>query len=328
MRIIMITTLVSISIYTRISLGAEWKENHLFNINWGTGDMELMISPPLIEDKGTPNDSTDDNVIPGSGPTNAIVDKNGNLIFASYDFKQLKGFDNKGNLIFDYSYGEAQYKPEMYTGNILDIAVDSLSYIYLTSFPGMDHVPVLNYSGEIVDSLYPFKSDSLLDLSAIYINPNGEMVILDMDLGFISYKNGTFQSGGSGGMIATNGSYYSVTVLDSITLRFNKYEDPDSSGRASTRQYSIINSPGSNLKSAYIIRGGNGDSLYVDVRMRDYITYELWKFDLFYNLIDRLQLAPINNRYQRRIPPFVANEGTIYEFRCLDDGLHVIKWTK
>jgi len=309
-------------------MSTEWIDEQLFTIPWGPDSAQLKISPPLIDDQDTPADTTDDIIWPGGGPEVALVAENEDFIFASYDKCQLKGFDRSGSLIFNYSYGEGQYVPEMYSGTVQDVVVDSLNLIYISSFPPITYVPVLNFSGEIVDSLYPFNNDSSRQVDAIYLDPNGEFIFLNMTSGFMTFKHGNFEAGGSGGLIASNGSYYSATVLDSVTLRFNRYEDPNPSGSGQTRQYTILNFPSAGFETAYIIRGGNGDTLYVDVRKNDYISYEVWIFDLSYNLLDKLQLAPIDNQYDWRVPPFVARDGSIYEFRVMDDGLHVIKWTK
>jgi hypothetical protein len=57
-------------------------------------------------------------------------------------------------------------------------------------------------------------------------------------------------------------------------------------------------------------------------------SYEVWEFNLGYNLKSKVVFPLAENIYKWFIKPFVSHDGTIYEFRCLDDGLHVVKWTK
>jgi len=80
--------------------------------------------------------------------------------------------------------------------------------------------------------------------------------------------------------------------------------------------------------------------LYMQREMRRYIietcikriysqyNEEVWVYDLEYNLLDIASFPQYESRYDCRLDPFVACDNSIYEFRCLDDGLHVIKWTK
>lgn len=48
------------------------------------------------------------------------------------------------------------------------------------------------------------------------------------------------------------------------------------------------------------------------------------KYEKVYEIIP----PEYTNMYDWRMGYFVRPDGIVYEFRCLDDGLHVIKWSK
>jgi hypothetical protein len=146
----------------------------------------------------------------------------------------------------------------------------------------------------------------------------------------ITYADGQFFNGGSTGFLASNGSYYSVRALYPSTLVFNKYENPDTAGVAATRQFTEVEFPDDSISASEILNGGGGNNLYVYIRklVVDYFTFEVWEFDLEYNLLAKAIFPPAENKYDWFITPFVSRDGSIYEFRCLDDGVHVVKWTK
>jgi hypothetical protein len=54
----------------------------------------------------------------------------------------------------------------------------------------------------------------------------------------------------------------------------------------------------------------------------------IYEFDLEYNLVDKLIIPNPCEKYDFTLDPFVDRQGLIYEFRVLEDGLHVIRWTK
>jgi hypothetical protein len=47
-----------------------------------------------------------------------------------------------------------------------------------------------------------------------------------------------------------------------------------------------------------------------------------------YNLTDEILLADSSNRYYWILPPFLRADGILYEFRVLDEGLEIIRWSK
>ncbi len=130
--------------------------------------------------------------------------------------------------------------------------------------------------------------------------------------------------------MASNMYYYSAIAPDPHILSFNKYINPDSLGTPSYNEIMDISLKEDSLDYAEILNGGDGSSLFVYVLNNDHDRshYEVWEYDLAYNLLNKIIFPLANNKYDWAIGPFVSRNGTIYEFRCLDDGLHVVKWVK
>jgi len=51
-------------------------------------------------------------------------------------------------------------------------------------------------------------------------------------------------------------------------------------------------------------------------------------YDINYLLKDEFILPQVTNKYYLTLQPFLRSDGNVYEFRCLDDGLHVIRWSR
>ena len=307
---------------------AGYVDNELFMIPWGESSDQLRIEPLTFDDPGTPEDSTDDIPQPGSGPSLTFIDEAGNVLVGSYVFQQLKGFTNAGQLIFDYSYGSEEYKQDMYLETIAGIYVDSLKDLYILGFPDRDFVAKTDYEGNVIDSLLPFGSSSGTEIMDMSWSTNGSIFFYDFTRGWKMLSNGEYFAGGSSGFLANNGSFYAAIIEDSVTIKFNKFENPDSAGHAESRQYTNVSFSSEAIYSCKIMNGGDGDHLFVEARRMDYITYEVWVFDMNYVRLDRIILPSASTQYDWRVPPFVWINGSVYEFRVMDDGLHVIKWTK
>jgi hypothetical protein len=311
---------------------AAYIQNEICTIFWGNAPDHLRITEPLIN--GVVSDSTEYDIAPGSGPTCAIVDRSGNIIICSYDFSQLKGFNPNGELIFNFSSGEAQYDPDICKGSPKKIIVDSLNRLYITSFESMSYVPIVDYGGKILDKLYPFSDTANTRIISISQSPSGNIFICEQTQGWITYTDGSYMPGGGAGLLAADGYFYSAYMSDSDfpinQLFFNKYMHPDGLGGAEyidTKQISLGND---SLEYATTIIGGNGSSIFVYaiISQNGQFSNVVWEYDLDYSLLNTLVLPSQENRYDWSIKPFVALDNSIYEFRCLDDGLHVIKWTK
>ena len=312
-----------------LALATSYEQHELFLIKWGSGLEELKISPPVIN--GIVSETTAYEIEPGYGPSDVFVDRQENVIISSYEFRQIKGFDKTGQLIFNFSRNETQYDPDICRGQPAGLYVDTLLNLYIVTYPGRPFVPVVRYDGEVVDRLFPYPDTIDVTISSLSWNSFGAIFIFATFDGYMTYYQGTFTPGGSAGLKANDGNFYG-TVIDENTGAYiiNKYSNPDNWGNTQNITVKEIEVPADSVYSSKILYGGQGDSLYAEVcfyrentEMRG-----VWVFDLDGNMLTGIDLPPVEGKYDLMISPFVAPDGSIYEFRCQDDGLHVVKWTK
>ena len=75
--------------------------------------------------------------------------------------------------------------------------------------------------------------------------------------------------------------------------------------------------------------------LGIDKNMFLYLLFEdnnfnkrIRTYTINYVLVDEIHLPKFASKYFLSIWPFLRSDGTIYEFRDLEDGLHVIRWSR
>lgn len=310
----------------------EYTANEIAVINWGVAENELAIIEPHLEGAGTDQEFKE----PGLGTSIGVVDENENCVFSSYDLGYLKGFDNQGHLIFNLLSDETPIKQRMAGRTVDNFVIDS-SLIYIIGFGSLPIIPIVNYQGVIVDSLMPYDWSPDIQIANLVLNYNRSLSIMRIikgrpqtDIWVVTYDGEKFIQGGSLGFLATNGSYYSARASSPHSLTFCKYNNPDTADETKDVTYKVVEFPNDTLDMADDISGGDGSKLYVYISKEAgaNLRFEVWEFDLAYNLLAKAVFPLAVNKYDWFIPPFVARNGSIYEFRCLDDGLHVVKWTK
>jgi hypothetical protein len=311
---------------------AGYIENPLITIPWGDEPNQLKLQK--LTHNNSSEDSTDD-IGPGRGPNHAFVDINGNLIFASYGFRQIKGFESNGHLLFDFSAGISLNFNEACQGLPTNIYVDSNLNVYITSFEAMPYVAIINYSGEIVSKLYPYPDSATSKISRISWSPYGHVYFREKKRGWITYFNGEFSKSGCKGQLASNGYFYDAYMKPSYphNLYIGKFNDIDTLGHPGYSDIKTIELPLSGCDTLYftsIEPGGNGNSIYIFAIIDSCDTYYdlIWQYDLEFNKLNELRLPSNIDSFYVHPSPFIGPDGSIYEFRTYDDGLHVIKWTK
>jgi hypothetical protein len=305
-----------------LSYGENWTSTELTLIQWGSGESQLEFYPggPV----GPPGSFEE----PAMGPHLALVDSAENIVICSFQLGQLKIFDNNGDLISDLSRTSPNYNSDIFYENPANIFLDSLCHMIIQSDPGTPFAPEVDYSGNILDRIRPFYQDTAAYIQYMNWSPTGTMFFFNRDYGWVTYSEGVSTPGGSTGFLATNGSFYAVTKKSANSLQFKKFENPDSTTLAETRDSTEIAVAVDTLVAAGLTNGGDGDNLYVMMFINNYITREIWQFDLDYNILDKLILPPDSTYQGLGIVPFIRHDGNIYEFRTREDGLHVIRWTK
>jgi len=309
-----------------LAAGDKFTPAELFIIQWGEAPDELKICPVAYEDvDGTPEDSTDDMLFPCGGPTYGFVDHKENIYFSSYEFGQFKAFDNFGNLFLDLSRGTSAYNEEIFASCAFKFAVDSKGFIYFVSFPELRYVPVVDKAGVIVNKLYPCGESDPVEVDNIYFNYDDVMAFSCGHRGYRTYLDSHFIPSGSA-YWGRDGNYYTARQMDSSIVEFKKYGNPDSTGWGQWRE---------------VINVDMGEEIYmrdffgVDDNMLLYIIFDdthnntkIRSYTTEYILRDELVWPHYENRFEWEMAPFLRSDGNVYEFRCLDDGLHVIRWSK
>jgi len=305
---------------------AEYTPEELCAIPWGDGVEQLKHKPAEVIPPDPDVIGSDYETDAGSGPSDAFVDKNENIIFYSFDNGQLKGFNNAGQVIFDFSYGAPDYNSDIFTNQITGVYVDSLLRLYVAD-DGYS-VSVVDYGGNVLEKLYPFAPDSTVHVSWIYPKYDGRLCFDSADRGLVTYSDGEFSPGCSAGFIAANGSYYSIWSYSLHSIKLNKYQNPDSTGLAETREFIDIGFPNETIYETGIMSGGDGSKIYLAVTADTTGFVEIWELGLDYNLLNKMTYNAYSTEAVWGLTPFIHANGNIYEFRCLEDGLHVFRWNR
>jgi hypothetical protein len=327
MRWKMLELTVLIAVLLEVSFASEWVSEDLCTICWGWDAEQLAFLEETINVPDNPTDPDDYDIAPATGPNSAMVDMAGNIVVSTFSLGQLKVFSNSGALIFDFSMRQPNYNPEIFREAPEVIYIDSLSRLYVQD-AGTRYVPVVDYTGEILERIRPFSQDSNAYVHFMNWSPTGTLFFFNRIYGWVTYSDGQSTAGGSTGFLASNGSFYTAYKKTASSLEFKRFENPDSTTLAESRELTEIPVAVDTLVGAGLLNGGDGNSLYVIMNINDYNTYEIWQFDLDYNFIDSLAL-PVEEPYQDlRIFPFIRRDGNIYEFRFREDGFHVVRWSK
>jgi len=235
--------IVSIFIFANLHLiyAQEYKAAELFTIAWGEAPEQLKIEEPFYYDTcGTPGDISDDIIEEfGGGPTIGFVDKNENAYFSSYRLHQFKAFDAHGNLILDFSRGTPGYNNEFFDGSPRSFVVDSQQQMYFTSFDGKPYIPVVDVLGNLLSKLYPCGKFANVVVYEAYLAFNDIIVFDCFPLGYRSYKEGQFLTGGGPGL-AIDSNCYEVREIDGIYLEFMKQGFLNKSDSEAHRESKVV----------------------------------------------------------------------------------------
>ena len=289
----------------------------------------MKISMPSYEDVyNTPEDSSDD-WVETAGPTQGFVDKHENIFLASHNFKQLKGFTKGGSIIFDYSKSQPSYNPEFFSTAIARIYVDSLCRIYVVDGMAYDYAAVIDTMGHLLQKLSPFGPGSGITVASMHPNSRDVLAFYLMGRGYYTYSNGTFEARGSMGWRANDGYYYTGFQRDSTAIVLRRLQNADTSGMDVVLSENTIEISGALVWYTEFLGVDDDMQLYLYVDEYNPDANKVLFFDSNLNPAGELNLPLQVNKYKWSMPPFLRpSDGNIYEFRCLDDGLHVIRWSR
>jgi len=312
-----------------VALIAEYAPREMCTIHWGDEQDKLKNTTPFID--GIISDTTDYYYEPGEGPSNIFVDNDENIIVLSISLSQLKVFSNSGELLYNLWPPEGILDSSIFRGTPQSLYVDTSGSIYLATNPPLNFIPVINYQGQIVNRLYPFDDTtytvegicwSTLKIPVFYSTGGYDATLL----------NGIVNSGGTCAFMGQDTCYYSCINDENMKLVFFRSHVTDIKNHSFTSDSTIVDFDTDSIYVASLIPGGDGSYLYVYLlrwsSQQQEIFYEIRIFDLQFKEVAFIELSHPVLPYKHTIKPFVAHDNSIYEFRCLDDGLHVIKWIK
>lgn len=309
---------------------AEYTATELFVIGWGDGPNEFIAYEGYEIDPGTPDDSTDDYFDGGSGPSTAFVDIYNNIIITNSQHGQWKGFNSDGELLFDFSKYSKEYKDWMWSGHLSEIYVDSSKNIYSITSWRKPLIFKINYESVTIDTLKLVKGITNGGIYAINWTYDGKVMFFWHDLGWTTFKEGEIDSGGSWGVKLVDDRFYSVKFNEPNEVIIYSDIDPDIWGNGSDRDSVSIRLNEENVVWIELLNSMEPTHLYLTIYYyTEYSYYEIWICDFGYNLVEKIVPPAEDSYYWSATPkPFIMADGEIYEFRCLKDGLHVIRWTK
>jgi hypothetical protein len=311
------------------SSGAEYESTEILVISWGSGQNQLDVAEPGYEDVNfTPEDSSDD-WIETAGPSQCFVDRYENFYFASYYFLQLKAFDKTGRVIFDYSQDTPGYNPEFFQGWLRKIYVDSLCRVYVLGGAGQDYVALTDTSGHLLDKLTPHGLGSGIKAANIFFNYGDILTLYFRGDGYYTFAASSYSAGGAMGWLAKDGNYYYANLEDSSLIRFIKYTGPDLYGTPTTLDETTKAIEGPAARKITFLGVDKNMNIYIFQKDLNPFQTRVLVYNAAFQLTGQIVFPPRANQFKWYMRPFMRpSDGNIYEFRCLDDGLHVIRWSK
>jgi len=310
-----------------LAAAQDFTATEILFIEWGDGPNQLKICEPFIE--YNPEDSSEFTITDCGGPDMAFVDKNENFYFTLYYFKGFKAFRSDGSLLFDYSEGTPGYNPEFYRNGVGEFYVDSLCRIYINASLDYDYVAMVDTMGNLLAKLSPYGAGSGNRMVSFDRNSDDALQFwvrhAGSTLGF-TYRADNFTPGGCS-WLAKDGICYTVRILDSLTIEFKKYGDCDSLGRAGwrdiqTRQYPL------EMISAHLLGVDDDMNLFLTIQTAQDLVLRVAVYDTLFQLQTEFVRPSPDNRYDWGLGPFMRHDGNVYEFRCLDDGMHIYRWVR
>jgi len=296
-------------------------------IEWGDAAEQLKICEPFIE--YDPADSQEVMSWPCGGPNHKFVDKNENFYFGLSYFHEFKAFRSDGSLLLDYSVESPTYNPEFYRESVAQFYVDSLCRIYLMGSKRYDYVAMVDTMGNLSAKLTPYGEGSGNRLVNFYLNSDNRLLFKihhDGQTTLYTCKDQQFTPGGCRWW-AIDGNCYWVRKIGSSTIEFKKYGDRDSLGEVGWQEIITRQSPIEMFNASFL--GVDDDlRLYVQIVALNGPEERILVYDTAYEIESQIILPIPENRYEWHLIPFMRHDGNVYEFRCLDNGMHIYRWVR
>lgn len=311
-------------------LNASHISQELMVIPWGDSENQLYITEPIFDDTLLPEDSVI--IMEADGPTRGFVDRYDNLYFCSAYADYLRAFDRTGRSIMSVYMGDIQSgDTSIYLGMPTNIYVDSACRIFVETYPPLDFIPVLDTTGTLIDQIrsLDMECSALINLKS---NSNDILTFYceDTFAGYL-YKDGRIIAGGDNGWLAGDGFYYHLNSNHEqpLEIEFVRIAGPDLAQYPDSIE-SVTRRIGKEWDSFSFLGVDDNINLYLNVYTidNDHSRNGIQIYDRNFILVDQFKLPrPPHNKYQLYMPDlFLRRDGSIFQFQCANDGLHVIKW--
>ena len=297
------------------NLFAEYISKEMFVLSWGwDSDQEL---PYAVENDGAV-----------FGPYMRKVDREGN-IYIAFPYTDFRKYNSKGEIV---------YRKDI---KINQFAVDDSQNVYFTKLdPDQLHiVRVLDRNGSTLENQYPFiiRQDGQniswmknRDGQVVFgnyretakLNETGITTIVKQKKNPLDSKGYYYQS--ETAMRKSNRTSKTSFRQEYMNILIDKVVNNEIV-RLDTISFRICRYP---QQAAEVIEVDSNDNLFIWLYYNDDLPIDFVVLDSTYKEIDRIELVPISESKGLWLRPYVLPDGTIYEFRDLEDGLHVIRWAK
>jgi hypothetical protein len=166
----------------------------------------------------------------------------------------------------------------------------------------------------------------------MYYDVSGELFFWSKDDStYVSYNQGQFKTIDNTCMKANDGYLYmsvDCRLENPFAVKLIKYLSPDRIDPPLSEDSIYIELQGDTVQYGGLLIGGDGSKLYIIVSHNSDPKTYIYEIGLDYKIIDQISMPNPSDKYPCTMLPFVDRQGHVYEFRFMDDGLHVIKWTK
>jgi len=324
---------IACSLLMASSSGAEYASTEILVIPWGTGPNQLEALESYTEDVPTDTQGWIKAQFPGMGPHQGFVDASGNVFINSATLSYFKVFRPDGGLMLDLSPSAIGSENQFYHKYVHKFHVDSLDRMYFLGAPDpLDvdrppYVAVADTDGNLLDRLNPFGAQSGVLITNLYSNSDDVLTIGCLDSGFFTFAGGNFSTVACDyWWRAIDGYYYGAYMEGRETLKVIRGQASVGDSLVSKSYYSIALSE--STYTAHLLAVSDALHLFVYLTHPGVPLSSLVEISQQFAIVDQISFPYESEKYHMDLYPYISPDGTVYEFRCLDDGLHVIRWSK
>jgi hypothetical protein len=308
---------------------AGYAPEEIYLIKWGTSPTNLKSIESSNEYVFQGGENYSRFRWPGIGPTQIFLDKAENIFINSSTYPYFKSFKPNGSLLMDLSPEIIGNINDYYTSQIEHFYLDSLDYLYFASYPPKPYIIKLDTLGIIVGHLSPFDSTLGIPAENISYSLNDVLGITFGDSGIFMYERGQFYRNGSSAWKGIDNRFYGAHMrgFQQLSTQLVIYSgiNPVNDKLTSEMESEIL--LGDSAYSAHLRATDIQGNLFITLGLKAKYS-KLIELNNNNKIIDSIIFPPIDTTYFMGIPPFISPNGNIYEFRYLDDGLHVIRWSR